>query len=76
MIVEVPISASALAGTMANMRSWLDTNHCTPIRFEMKSDKPRAILIRVEFKDSVEGEGFRRAFDGRDASENSGIAAA
>jgi len=76
MIVEIPIGAAALAGTMANMRSWLDTNGYTATGFKTKTEEPgRVILIQVEFADPSAGEAFRRAFGGR-AAETSGVAAA
>jgi hypothetical protein len=37
MIAEIPISAATLAGTLANVRSWLDHNHCEPVRSDTKS---------------------------------------
>jgi hypothetical protein len=74
MVVTVSARAASLAGTLANMRSWLDHNHCTPARFEMQTEEPDTVLIRVEFRGDAEGEAFRLAFDGN-APDLSGVAA-
>ena len=66
MIVEIAISAGALAGALANMRSWLDHNHCAPVLFRTKSgEQPDIILIRVEFEADADATAFRLAFDPR-----------
>ena len=62
MIAEIPISAATLAGTLANMRSWLDHNRCEPVRFETKSGEPGTVVIRVEFKTDSDAQAFRLAF--------------
>ena len=62
MIAEIPISAATLAGTLANMRSWLDHNHCEPVRFETKSGEPGIVVVRVEFKSDSDAQAFRLAF--------------
>jgi hypothetical protein len=59
MIVEIPIGSAALAGTLANMRSWLDHNRREPVRFETKGGEPGVVVIRVEFKDDSDAEAFR-----------------
>jgi hypothetical protein len=48
---------------LANMRTWLDHNHCEPVRFEIKSGKTGTVTIRVEFKSDSDAEAFQRAFD-------------
>ena len=60
--MEIPISAATLGGTLANMRTWLDHNHCEPVRFETHSRKPGSVVIRVEFKSDGDAEAFRLAF--------------
>ena len=62
MIVELPISAATLAGTLANMRNWLDHNRCEPVRFETKSGERGTVVIRVEFKADSHAKAFRLAF--------------
>lgn len=64
MIVEIPIPTGSLAGSLANMRNWLDRNRCTPARFETQSVEPGIVLIRVEFADDQDAERFRSAFGG------------
>jgi hypothetical protein len=75
MMVEIPIGVGTLAGALANMRNWLDANHCTPVLFQTTSgEQPGVILIRVEFDDDADAEAFRLAFDAG-ASDHSEVAA-
>ena len=69
MIAEIPINAAALAGTLANMRNWLDHNRCEPVRFETESGEPGNLVIRVEFKTDSDAQAFRLAF-GTGAAEH------
>ena len=65
MIVEIPVSAGALADALANMRTWLDHNHCEPVLFRTrKSQDADTVLIRVEFKEDTGAEAFQLAFNG------------
>ena len=74
MIAGIAISAATLAGTLANMRSWLDHNRCEPVRFVTISGEPGTVIVRVEFKTGNDAEAFRRAFD-PGASDTAGVAA-
>ena len=62
MIVKIPISAATLAGTLANMRTWLDHTRCEPVRFESRSAEPGTVAIRIEFKAASDAQAFRLAF--------------
>ena len=75
MIVEIPISAGALAGSRAKMQTWLDHNHSAPVLFQtQKSAEADIVLVRAEFNDAAEAEAFRLAFDA-DRPELSDVAA-
>jgi hypothetical protein len=64
MVVNIPIRAADLAGTLSAMRDWLDNAHCTPVLFQTKGgEQPGAVTILVEFNDAADAEAFRRAFD-------------
>jgi len=67
MIVEIPVSVASFAGELANMRDWLGANHCTPVRFETKSQEPGVIL---EFDDAEDAEAFWLAFNANELSDS------
>lgn len=70
MIVEIPVSVASFAGELANMRDWPDANHCTPVRFETKSQEPGVVLIRVEFNEADDAEAFWLAFNANELSDS------
>jgi hypothetical protein len=61
-IVKSPRSVD-FANEMSQMRSWLDTQGCSPSRFQYYTQGD-AVIIEVEFGSNQEAEAFKRRFDG------------
>ena len=63
MLVQIPVSQTAVPNAVVAMREWLDRNGCPETRFETGSAETDAIMIRVEFRTVRPAIAFCQAFD-------------
>jgi hypothetical protein len=62
--VEMSLRSNELSGTMAEMRMWLDEHRFEPSSFCCR-DGGAEILVRVDFKVTIEAHAFADRFRGR-----------
>jgi hypothetical protein len=65
-IIINPPSTADLSSEMAEMRGWLDTNRCTPSRFQYDLAEEN-VIIRVEFDKEEQAEVFKQYFSGMES---------
>lgn len=64
MLVEIPVTKSALGKTLSRMREWLDSRHC-----ETSSFRELAIIggiaLQIGFLSAADAEAFADQFGGK-----------
>ena len=60
--VEVHLKNWAMADALAELRIWLDHNHCAPLDFEITKMPNGGVRVRVEFVEDEKAEAFERGF--------------
>jgi hypothetical protein len=64
-IVVIRVPVAGFSEKLASMRSWLDQNRCTPLKFT--SNRYNGIMsVRIEFMNITDAERFKEEFGGKE----------